>query len=145
MLTTLACVVFIASIIVFFSEEIRVTILTLVKNPTFQLLAPLLLLSCLIINFEWPFFMLVISCRIGLYYIVYGLAKIVPWVSGPNMVLERILVLFALPTALLGLTELLLLWKRSWIGIRHLALKMCVFLWVIAAFLLMITLSEYFF
>lgn len=145
MLTTLAIVVFLASIIVFFSEEIRKTIFGILKNRRFQLIAPLFLGSWLLIYHEWPIFMFVISCRIGLYYIVYGLAKLSPWLSGPNMIVERIITLFALPALLLGLTDLVLLWKRDWKNVRHVVLKTCAFVWVIAAFLLMFTLSEYFF
>ncbi len=145
MLATMACVVFIASIMVFFSEELRKMVLGTLKNRRVQLLAPLFILSWLVIHFEWFILLQLVSLRIGLYYIVYGFSKLAIWTPGSNLILERILTLFIIPATLLGLIDLIVWWKKSEKSLRNMMLLINVFVWVVAAFLVMIRLSEYFF
>lgn len=145
MLVTIGCVVFIASIMVFFSEELRKMVLGTLKNRRFQLLAPLFLLSWLVVHYEWFILLQLISLRIGLYYIVYGFSKLVIWASSVNLLLERILTLFIIPSVLLGITDLMIWLTKPEKAIRPVMLKVNLFIWSITAFLIMIRLNEYFF
>lgn len=145
MLTTIAFVIFLASIIVFFSDELQKNIKKILRNSRFQLLAPLFFLSWLTIHHGWQLLLWLMALRIQLDSAAYFLSRILPWTSGPQLTIARMLLLSAIPLFLLGLRDLFLYWKKlPKKNIMAINLIILV-IWVVAAFLLMMKLDEYFF
>ncbi|MDP3560695.1 MAG: hypothetical protein Q8R83_00775 [Legionellaceae bacterium] len=144
MLTTIACVVFFSSIIVFFSEEIRLTIIKLAKSRRVQFIAPLFICSWIVVHYEWHVLMFLVTCRLWLSYVVYFISKLTPWGPG-RLASEQVLTLMLIISIPIGLTDLLLKWYKPRIGLRRIMLKVSAFFWVFCAFLLVVHLNEYYF
>jgi hypothetical protein len=139
MLTTIAFVVLITSVLVLFSVELKTFSLKLLKNSWLQLLVPMLIVSLFVVNFEWQLSLFFVSCRIFLFTIVFDLAKLIPFADG-QMILEKIIILILI-------TIIPIIAAKS--ARKHLPLHMdadylgifiSAFIWSLIAFLLVMNL-----
>lgn len=133
MLTTLAYTVFIVSILVFFSDELRQIVIRTSKNYKFQVLAPLFLLSWIAVFHDWIVLMLAILWRIGVYMMVFGLAKLSPLALGPKLLIPRIITLFSMSVPLLFLSDVIGMWIKTPKHLRYICLLVSAFVWGISA------------
>lgn len=103
LLTTIAFVVFTASILVFFSEELVGFVKKLMTNKFLCFVTPLFFMSFLYLSFEQQITDYFLSLRIFLFYLVLNLAMIMPFPGG--LALEKVLILIFVATTLIFIIQ----------------------------------------
>ncbi len=132
----MAIVVFISSILVFFSQELKSVYVKMLKNRALQLVVPLFICSYLLVKFQWNMMLLILNCRIGLFYAVYFFSKLNPF-SNSTLQLERIFTLITLAFAPLVIASLIEKFYKPAAGkLFQIALRVSLFLWIFSLFLL---------
>lgn len=137
MLTTIALVVFLTSVVVLFAQELKSFGKNLAMNKWVQLIVPLLIISILILYFEDFVFSILLFCRVFLFSLVYYLAKLIPF-ADKGMIIEKIIILLIVSLIPLFLSKILSKYFTLSLDIKRFFITVSMFLFVFVSFLLIV-------